>query len=102
MLCLIGTWLHYKTKRLNEQVKRNSERFPKDFMFQLTKDEFENWKSQFATSKSILMGARKLPYAFTEQGIGGYTEAEYERMKTMTATVKQLLPGECKKQGNRK
>ena len=58
-----------ETKRLNEQVKRNSERFPKDFMFQLTKDEFENWKSQFATSKSILMGARKLPYAFTEQGI---------------------------------
>ena len=38
-------------------------------MFQLTKEEFENWKSQFATSKSILMGARKLPYAFTEQGI---------------------------------
>ena len=47
-----------ETKRLNEQVKRNSERFPKDFMFQLTKEEFENWKSQFATSKSILMGAR--------------------------------------------
>lgn len=58
-----------ETRRLNEQVKRNSERFPKDFMFQLTKEEFEIWKSQFATSKSILMGARKLPYAFTEQGI---------------------------------
>ena len=38
-------------------------------MFQLTKEEFEIWKSQFVTSKSILMGARKLPYAFTEQGI---------------------------------
>ena len=58
-----------ETKRLNEQVKRNIERFPDDFMFQLTKEEFEEWKSQFATSKSIVMGARKLPYAFTEQGI---------------------------------
>ena len=54
---------------LNQAVKRNLERFPEDFMFQLTKEEFEIWKSQFVTSKSILMGARKLPYAFTEQGI---------------------------------
>lgn len=58
-----------ETRRLNEQVKRNAERFPEDFMFQLNKQEFENWKSQFATSNSIIMGARKLPYAFTEQGI---------------------------------
>ena len=40
-----------ETKYLNKQVKRNIERFPEDFMFQLTKEEFENWKSQFATSK---------------------------------------------------
>ena len=39
-----------ETKRLNEQVRRNIERFPEDFMFQLSKEEFENWKSQFATS----------------------------------------------------
>ena len=97
-----------ETRRLNEQVRRNIERFPEDFMFQLTKEEFENWKSQFAisnwenddmssqnamtfdadlksqnaissenqnwksqivTSNSIKMGARKLPYAFTENGI---------------------------------
>ena len=58
-----------ETRRLNEQVKRNIERFPEDFMFQLTKEEFENWKSQFATSNSIVMGARKRPYAFTEQGV---------------------------------
>ncbi len=58
-----------ETKRLNEQVKRNIERFPDDFMFQLTKEEFEEWKSQIATSKSIVMGARKLPYAFTENGV---------------------------------
>ena len=39
-----------ETKRLNEQVRRNIERFPKDFMFQLSKEEFENWKSQFVIS----------------------------------------------------
>ena len=39
-----------ETGRLNEQVKRNIERFPEDFMFQLSKDEFENWKSQIAIS----------------------------------------------------
>ena len=58
-----------ETKRLNEQVKRNIERFPEDFMFQLSKEEFEHWKSQFATSNSVVMGARKKPYAFTEQGV---------------------------------
>ena len=44
-----------ETRRLNEQVKRNAERFPDDFMFQLNKQEFEDWKSQFATSKSELL-----------------------------------------------
>ena len=94
-----------ETFRLNEQVKRNIERFPEDFMFQLSKEEFENWKSQIATSNeeenmsqhnattyganlksqnaissgsTILKsqnaisswgGIRKLPYAFTENGI---------------------------------
>ncbi len=58
------------TKRLNEQVRRNIRRFPADFMFQLTKEEFENWKSQIATSNPALkMGARKRPYAFTERGV---------------------------------
>ena len=56
-----------ETKRLNEQVKRNLERFPEDFMFQLTSNEFDNLKSQFATSS--WGGVRKLPYAFTEQGV---------------------------------
>lgn len=56
-----------KTGRFNEQVKRNIRRFPIDFMFQLTKDEFENLKSHFATSS--WGGRRKLPYAFTEQGV---------------------------------
>ncbi len=56
-----------ETKRLNEQVKRNLERFPKDFMFQLTPKEFSNLKSQIATSS--WGGKRKLPHAFTEHGI---------------------------------
>jgi predicted XRE-type DNA-binding protein len=57
------------TKRVNEQVKRNLDRFPDDFIFQLTKKELENWKSQFATSNKEIMGLRKMPYAFTEEGI---------------------------------
>jgi hypothetical protein len=58
------------TKRLNEQVSRNRKRFPADFMFQLSKDELENWRSQFATSNpSARMGVRRQPYAFTEQGV---------------------------------
>ncbi len=56
-----------ETKRLNEQVKRNLKRFPEDFMFQLTEQEFANLKSQFATSS--WGGNRKLPYVFTEQGV---------------------------------
>ncbi len=56
-----------ETRRLNEQVKRNIERFPDDFMFQLRKDELDNLMSQNATSS--WGGTRKLPYAFTEQGI---------------------------------
>lgn len=58
-----------KTSRLNEQVKRNKERFPEDFCFQLTEDEFENWKSQNAISNSDKMGLRKKPFAFTELGV---------------------------------
>jgi hypothetical protein len=56
-----------ENKRLNEQVKRNIQRFPKDFMFRLTQSEFENWKSQMATSS--WGGTRKLPNVFTEQGV---------------------------------
>lgn len=58
-----------ETRRLNEQVRRNRTRFPADFMFQLNDQEFTGLMSQFATSKSGRGGRRKLPYAFTEQGI---------------------------------
>jgi len=75
---------NYKTKRINETVTRNSNRFPEDFCFQLTEKELENLRSQFATSSleeekwsqftTILYresygGRRYLPYVFTEQGI---------------------------------
>ena len=55
--------------RLNEAVKRNEDRFPSDFMFQLTKPEFEYLKSQIAISSSKWGGRRHAPYAFTEQGV---------------------------------
>jgi hypothetical protein len=57
------------TKRLNEQVNRNSSRFPADFMFRLTPEEAENLRSQIATSSSGYGGRRYLPLAFTEQGV---------------------------------
>lgn len=56
-----------ETRRLNEQVKRNKDRFPEDFMFQLTKEEFDILIFQIGTSK--WGGRRKLPFAFTEQGV---------------------------------
>lgn len=55
------------TSNLNLAVRRNTERFPYDFMFQLTYDEFQNLILQFATSR--WGGTRKLPYAFTEHGV---------------------------------
>ena len=59
------------TKRLNEQVSRSKNRFPAEFMFRLTKEEYENLRSQFATSSEDYAhgGRRYMPYAFTEQGI---------------------------------
>lgn len=70
-----------ETRRLNEQVKRNTERFPEDFCFQLNDEEFGNWKSQNATSNSDRMGLRKNPYAFTEQGVAMLASV----LKTKTA-----------------
>ena len=58
-----------ETKVLKQAVKRNIKRFPSDFMFELTKEELKNWRSQFVTSNSTKMGLRHLPMAFTEQGV---------------------------------
>jgi archaellum component FlaC len=58
-----------ETRALNQAVKRNSERFPSDFMFQLTDIEFQYWKSQIVMSNSVNMGLRKKPFVFTELGV---------------------------------
>lgn len=95
-----------EAKRLNEQVKRNKERFPSDFMFQLSEEEYSILKSQFvtlknesnlgsqnATSSSKHGGRRYLPYVFTEQGVymlatvlksGVATEVSISIMRTFT------------------
>jgi hypothetical protein len=72
----LATLYGVDTRRLNEQVRRNRDRFPQDFIFELTRDEFNNLKSQIATSSLIAVtvqaashgGRRKLPMAFTEHG----------------------------------
>ena len=59
-----------ETRVLNQSVRRNVDRFPEDFMFQLTKNELDKWRSQFVTSNSPdRMGLRRRPYAFTEHGV---------------------------------
>ena len=63
----LATLYQVQTKVLNQAVKRNIKRFPADFMFQITKEEFLNLKSQFVTSS--WGGVRKMPYVFTEQGV---------------------------------
>lgn len=93
-----------ETKRLNEQVKRNIDRFPEDFMFQLTEAEFENLKSQIATSS--WGGRRTLPYVFTEHGVLMLSSVlnsdlaikvniqimrVYTKIRNMLATHKDLL-----------
>ena len=58
-----------ETRVLNQAVKRNLDRFPADFMFQFSAEEFDNWRSQFVMSKpSAKMGLRRAPFAFTEHG----------------------------------
>jgi hypothetical protein len=58
------------TKALNQAVQRNLDRFPADFMFPLSKEELENWRSHFVTSNpAARMGLRRPPYAFTELGV---------------------------------
>jgi len=58
-----------ETKVLKQAVRRNIKRFPDDFMLEMTKTEFTNWRSQFVTSNSDKMGLRHKPMVFTEQGV---------------------------------
>jgi ORF6N domain-containing protein len=77
-----------RVKRFNEQVKRNQERFPSDFMFQLTSSEYDALRSQFATSNKSRGGRRYSPYAFTEHGaIMAATVLNSERAVQMSVFV---------------
>ena len=58
-----------ETRTLNQRVKRNIERFPEIFCFQMTEEEFINWKSQIVMSTNDKLGLRRPPYVFTEQGV---------------------------------
>lgn len=58
-----------ETKRLKQAVRRNKERFPEDFMFELSEQEFTAWRTQFVTSNTDKMGLRYRPMAFTEHGV---------------------------------
>lgn len=78
------------TKRLNERVRRNTKRFPEDFMFQLTKAEAENLRSQFATSRSGHGGRRSLPYVFTEQGVAILSSVLKKLTEPSTTPPKQI------------
>lgn len=91
-----------EVKRLNEAVKRNIERFPEDFMFQLRQDEWEILKSQFATSS--WGGTRKLPFAFTEQGVAMLSsvlrsdtaiEVNIRIMRTFVAVRQYITENRC-------
>lgn len=88
-----------ETKRLNEQVKRNLERFDSDFMFQLTDDEFEKLRSQNATTNFNMI--RNNPYVFTEQGVymlatvlksGVAVEVTKQIMRTFVKLKNQSVP----------
>jgi hypothetical protein len=94
-----------ETRRLNEQVKRNADRFPEDFMFQLSREEFEILKSQFAISTPRWGGRRKRPFAFTEHGaimaagvlntpkaieVSVYVVRAFVRLREYLATHKEL------------
>ena len=67
--CDLAKLYGVETKVLNQSVKRNRRRFPEDFMFQLTKDEFDFLKSQIVTSKTRRGGKQKLPLVFSENGV---------------------------------
>lgn len=65
----LATMYGVETRVLKQAVRRNIKRFPSDFMFQLSKKEFQNWRSQTVMSKSEEKGLRHLPFVFTEQGV---------------------------------
>ena len=83
----LATLYGVSTSRLNEQVRRNAKRFPADFMFQLTREEFDILISHFATSR--WGGTRKLPLAFTEQGVAIPNVRDAERHMNIELGIKE-------------
>ena len=65
----LATLYGVETKVLKQAVKRNIQRFPEDFLFEMNDQELENWRSQFVTSNADKMGLRHKPFCFTEQGV---------------------------------
>ena len=94
-----------EVKVLNQSVKRNAKRFPSDFMFQLSKDEFDSLRSQIVTLKNGRGGHSKyLPYAFTEQGVAMLSsvlrsdtaiEVNIRIMRTFVAVRQYLVAPKC-------
>jgi len=92
-----------ETSQLKRAVRRNIDRFPADFMFELTKAELKNWRYQFGTSKSEKMGLRYKPMAFTEQGVAMLSsvlrskraiQVNVQIMRTFTKLREALLDNE--------
>ena len=79
-----------ETIRLNKQVHRNIDKFPEDFMFQLSKEEFSNLKSQIATSSQGWGGRRKMPLVFTEHGA---MQEKIELLSDIQTSLNQLEKG---------
>jgi len=67
--CDLAVLYGVELKRMNEAVKRNIERFPADFMFQFTGDEWDSLRSQIVTAKRDITKIRYIPYVFTEHGV---------------------------------
>jgi hypothetical protein len=95
-----------ETRALNQAVKRNEKRFPEDFMFQMSREEMEDWKSQFVISNSDKMGLRKPPLVFTEPGVAMLSSVlnseraimvniqiirVFTRMRELLSTHKEIL-----------
>jgi len=95
-----------ETRVLNQAVKRNKRRFPDDFMFQMTKEEMLEWKSQIVISNSENMGLRKPPQVFSEQGVAMLSSVlnsdraiqvnikiirVFTKMRELLATHKEIL-----------
>jgi len=95
-----------ETKVLKQAVRRNIHRFPEDFMFEMTKEELQDWRSQFVTSNSEKIGLRHLPFCFTEQGVAQLSSVlnseraisvniqiirSFTKMRTMLLSHKDLL-----------